>query len=144
MIFGASNYGGCASNSVCGHFQKRGAMKCLVLLMIEPEQPEALSARKLVVETEKHNVITAYNTDTGLDLLRRFPNVDAVIVHAHCILEHPDLLKTIKSIVPITPLVVACPNGTKAPPEADFTVDSHRPDAMVQLLAGPLQGSIGN
>jgi hypothetical protein len=119
-------------------------MKCLVLLMIEPEQPEALSARKLVVETEKHNVITAYDTETGLDLLRRFPNVDALIVHAHCVREHPDLLKEIKRLVPQTPLVVACPNGFRPPAEADFIVDSHRPDAMVQLLAGPLQGSVEN
>ena len=119
-------------------------MKCLVLLMIEPEQPEALSARKLVVETEKHNVLTAYNVAVGLDLLRRFPNVDAVIVHIHCIRERPGLLKEIKSLVPLTPLVVASPSGNETPPEADYTVDSHRPDAMVALLAGPLQGDIEN
>lgn len=28
--------------------------------MIEPEMPESVSARKLVLETAKHNVITAY------------------------------------------------------------------------------------
>ena len=42
-------------------------MKCLVVLMIETEQPEALSARKLVVETAKHNVLTAYDAQSGLD-----------------------------------------------------------------------------
>jgi hypothetical protein len=119
-------------------------MNSLVLLMIEPEQPEALSARKLVVETEKHNVITAYDTAGGLDLLRRFPNVDAVVVHVHCLREHPGLLKEIKSMVPGTPLVVASPLGMNTPPEADFIVDSHRPDAMVQLLAGPLQAACEN
>lgn len=45
----------------------------LVVLMIEAEQPEGISSRKLVVETAKHNVITAYNPETGLKLLRRFP-----------------------------------------------------------------------
>jgi hypothetical protein len=119
-------------------------MNSLVLLMIEPEQPEALSARKLVVETAKHNVITAYNTAGGMDLLRRFPNVDAVFVHLHCLREHPRLLREIKKVVPKTPLIVACPLGIGAPPEADFVVDSHRPDAMVQLLAGPLQASVDN
>jgi hypothetical protein len=119
-------------------------MNSLVLLMIEPEQPEALSARKLVVETEKHNVITSYNTAEGLNLLRRFPNVDAVVVHIHCLREHPGLLKEIRSLVPLTPLVVASPLGVDKPPEADFVVDSHRPDAMVQLLAGPLQANVEN
>jgi len=53
----------------------------LVILMIEVEQPEGVSTRKLVLETARHNVITAYSTDTGLRLLRRFPNVDVVVVH---------------------------------------------------------------
>jgi len=35
-------------------------LKSLVVLMMEEEQPEGLSARKLVVETAKHNVLTAY------------------------------------------------------------------------------------
>ncbi len=119
-------------------------MNSLVLLMIEPEQPEALSARKLVVETEKHNVLTAYNTDVGMDLLRRFSNVDAVFVHVDCLRGRPTLLQEIKKLAPGKPLVVASPSGTHIPPEADFVVDSHQPGAMVQLLSGPLQGSIEN
>lgn len=116
----------------------------MVLLMIEPEQPEALSARKLVVETEKHNVLTAYNTAVGMELLRRFPNIDAVFVHIHCLSGHPTLLKDIRSLVPGKPIIIASPSGIDIPPEADFVVDSHQPGAMVQLLAGPLQGSIEN
>lgn len=119
-------------------------MKSLVLLMIEPEQPEALSARKLVVETAKHNALTAYDTKVGIELLRRFPNVDAVLVHSHCIEKHPRVLAEIRKIIPRKPLVVASPGRNDNPPEADFVVDSHRPDTMVQLLAGPLQASVEN
>ena len=57
-------------------------MKSLVVLMIEMEQPEGLSSRKLIIETAKHNVLTAYNAEVGLDLLRRFPNVDLALVHS--------------------------------------------------------------
>ena len=53
--------------------------RALVVLMIEEEQPEGLSARKLVVETAKHNVLTAYNAKEGIDLLRCFPNIDVVL-----------------------------------------------------------------
>lgn len=119
-------------------------MKSLVLLMIEPEQPEALSARKLVVETAKHNVLTAYSISVGIDLLRRFPNVDAVFVHSHCVEKDPCLLAEIKKMVPRTPLVVASPLRYNVPPEADYVVDSHRPDAMVHLLAGALQANAEN
>jgi hypothetical protein len=34
----------------------------LVVLMIEVEQPEGVSTRKLVLETARPNVITAYST----------------------------------------------------------------------------------
>lgn len=119
-------------------------MRSLVLLMIEPEQPEALSARKLVVETAKHNALTAYDTNVGIELLRRFPKVDAVLVHSHCLEKFPKVLAEIKKMVPRTPIVVASPGRNDNPPEADFVVDSHRPDTMVQLLSGPLQASVEN
>lgn len=112
--------------------------------MIEPEQPEALSARKLVVETAKHNVITAYDPAEGIDLLRRFPNVDAVFVHVHCLERHSGLLKEIKKLAPGVPLVVASPAAINTTPEADFIIDSHQPQAMVQMLEGPLQASVDN
>jgi hypothetical protein len=119
-------------------------MNSLVVLMIEPEQPEALSARKLVVETAKHNVITAYDAVVGMGLLRRFPNVDLVLVHVHCLHKHPQLLKEIKDFLPRIPLAVASPSGLSRFPEADFILDSHRPDAIVDLLAGPLQADVEN
>jgi hypothetical protein len=119
-------------------------LKSLVLLMIEPEQPEALSARKLVVETAKHNVITAYDGEVGLDLLRRFPNVDAVLVHTHLLGQHPGILGDIRKIAPRPVLIVASPVGLATRSEADFVVDSHRPDALVQLLANELQADIRN
>jgi len=53
----------------------------LVVLMVEVEQPEGISARKLILETARHNVITAYTGKGALELLRRFPNVDVAVVH---------------------------------------------------------------
>jgi hypothetical protein len=40
----------------------------LVVLMIEVEQPEGLSTQKLVLETARHNVITAYTAAVGMKL----------------------------------------------------------------------------
>jgi hypothetical protein len=112
--------------------------------MLEPEQPEALSARKLVVETAKHNVLTAYDAEVGLDLLGRFPKIDAILVHLHLIEKNPHLLTDIKRIAPHPPIILASPLGIDSRPEADFVVDSHRPDALVQLLARELQANIRN
>ncbi len=114
-------------------------MKSLVILMIEEEQPEGLSARKLVVETVKHNVLTAYNAKDGADLLRRFPAVDAVLVHATQLAKKPSLLAEVKALAPRAPIILASPFALHVTPEADYVVDSHRPPELLKLLGEDLQ-----
>jgi hypothetical protein len=107
--------------------------------MIEEEQPEGLSSRKLVVETVKHNVLTAYNAKDGIALLTRFPNVDAVLVHAGQLHKAPGLLSEVRKICPRKPIVLASPFAEESSPEADFVVDSHKPQALLKLLGEDLQ-----
>ncbi len=109
-------------------------MSTLVVLMIEQEQPEGISARKLVLETARHNVITAYTAEIGLLLLQRFPKVDVVVVHA-LLKGREELLKDIRRIAPELPIVVASPRGDDAFAEANYVVPSHEPGALLQLLA---------
>ena len=111
-------------------------MKSLVILMMEEEQPEGLSARKLVVETVKHNVLTAYNAEDGFALLRRFPNVDMILVHSRLLMEKPNLLKDVKSLCPEKPIILASPFANESKPEASYVIDSHKPQMLVELLAG--------
>lgn len=117
-------------------------MKSLVILMMEEEQPEGLSARKLVVETAKHNVITAYNANDGLDLLKRFPNVDIVLVHAGLTQKRPAILSEVRTLCPRKPIILATPFANDSRPEADFVIDSHRPHDLVKLLAQDLHVQI--
>ncbi len=119
-------------------------MGCRVILMMEEEQPEGLSARKLVVETAKHNVLTAYDADEGIDLLRRFPNIDAVLVHARVLEKQPNVLERVKMMCPRTPIILASPGGEQTRPEVSYTVDSHQPIQLVQLLANQLGADISN
>ncbi len=119
-------------------------MKSIVMLMIEEEQPEGLSARKLVVETAKHNVLTAYNAKDGIELLRRFPNIDAVLVHARALDERPNLLGVVKAIAPTAPIILASPGGNHASPEARYTIDSHQPHELMTLLAEGLKVDVSN
>ncbi|HEX6906594.1 MAG TPA: response regulator, partial [Terriglobales bacterium] len=49
--------------------------------MAEPEPDQAISARKLVLETAKFNVITAHSAREALDLCEQFPAIDALILH---------------------------------------------------------------
>lgn len=74
-----------------------------VFLIIEMEQPEGLSSRKLVIETAKHNVLTAYSGKEGLEIFRKH-EVDAVVIHSS-ITDMPcsDVAKQIKEHKPQTP-----------------------------------------
>jgi len=112
--------------------------------MIEEEQAEGLSARKLVVETVKHNVLTAYNPATGLDLLRRFPKVDAVFVHGHLLPMRPNLLSEIKALAPGKPIILASPDASQHSPDATWVVDSHKPQALLTVLAEGFQVDLSN
>ncbi len=50
------------------------------ILVAEPEPQEALSVRKLVLETAKFNVLTAHSTREALDLFHMFPNISAAVL----------------------------------------------------------------
>ncbi len=119
-------------------------MRSLVILMIESEQPEGLSARKLVVETEKHNVLTSYNAQNGIRLLKRFPNVDAVLVHSALLEENPDFLSEVKSHANNVPIILASPLANVHSPEADYVIDSFRPQDLLKLLNEDFAGEQRN
>src|ERR1051326_3858954 len=59
----------------------------LGFLIIESERTDGLSTRKLLLESAKHNVVTAYSGKEGVEMYKRFPNVDAVCIED----ELPDL-----------------------------------------------------
>jgi response regulator RpfG family c-di-GMP phosphodiesterase len=107
----------------------------LIVLMIEVEQPEGLSARKLVLETAKHNVLTAYSGKYGLPLLRRFPNVDLVAVHRYVDdMPADEVIRQIKAINPKMPVILLSPLTDGAPLGADYVIPSHEPQMILELL----------
>lgn len=104
-------------------------------LIIEPEPSEALSTRKLVIETSKFNVITAYSGREGLALFGRFPKVDAVIVHADIRDVECDLIaKQVKKKNGDLTVIYLRPNEGMACSAADISVSSHDPVEVVTVL----------
>ncbi|WP_158749706.1 hypothetical protein [Acidobacterium sp. S8] len=107
----------------------------LIVLMIEVEQPEGLSARKLVLETAKHNVITAYSGDYGVELLKRFPNVDVVVVHRHVDGEGAEkIIREIKEQSPDMPVILLSPHPDEDPLGANYVIPSHEPQMILEIL----------
>ena len=108
----------------------------LVVLMVEVEQPEGISARKLILETARHNVITAYSGNGAIKLLRRFPNVDVAVIHTE--LEDSQfsrLVHEIKKIRPDLPIVALSPVQDRHVKGVDHTLSSYDPQSLLHLLA---------
>ena len=110
--------------------------------MIEVEQPEGISTRKLVLETARHNVITAYTKDAGAELLRRFPNVDTAVVHSE--LDDSSFEETIRELKRIRadlPVIGISPSSGGDKGGADYLITSHDPQALLNLLAEKFEAS---
>jgi len=103
------------------------------VMILEPEPNEALSVRKLVVETAKFNVVTAYCTGEAKELLRRFPNVDAVVVVAE-ITDCEQAVKAAKGSNPSMPVILLSANRNYRCDHAEYHISSHEPEELVELL----------
>lgn len=105
------------------------------LLIAEPEAANALSARKLVMETAKFNVVTSHSGGETLELLGKFPELDAVIVHS----ELPganatDIFRKVKEADRQKPTILLMSGVQRSRKDADHTLPSDEPETLLQLL----------
>jgi DNA-binding response OmpR family regulator len=112
-------------------------MRRPTFLVAEPEPEQALSSRKLLLETYKFNVITAHSEQEMFELLDVFPQVDAVILHD----DTPGsaslkIVEDIRRRAPKMPVVALSPGGDGLNGLADHVVNSHDPEGLLHLLQG--------
>lgn len=107
----------------------------LAFLVVEAEPAQGLSTRKLLLESAKHNVLTAYSPEEGVGMFRRFPNIDVVAIDgsfgdAGC----KSLAKELKAENDHIRIVAFMPNVGAHCKWADETVCSHDPAGLLKLL----------
>jgi len=110
-------------------------MRRPTFIVAEPEPDQALSSRKLLLETFKFNVITAHSEPEMLEVLNAFPNVDAVILHD----DTPGIITqrvvgSIKECAPEMKVIALSPTGDRSSRIADHVVNSHSPEELLHLL----------
>lgn len=104
-------------------------------LVVDREYSGSISTRKLVIETAKFNVLTAYSAEEALDILRRFPSVDGVVMDSdlpgtNC----KEFLKVLREFAPNVP-VVGVSTPYSGPCEgADYQLESFDPKRLLGLL----------
>ena len=107
-----------------------------IVLMAEVEPPEGLSARKLVLETGKFNVITAYSVEEALDTLATFPKVHGVVLHSSLCKgrERDQTITRMKQHHPGMLVIALSPNTHTKHKGADHNISSHEPQELLNLL----------
>ncbi len=104
-------------------------------LVIDREYAGSISTRKLVIETAKLNVITAYSAKEAIETLERFPKVDGVVLDAGVRdMSCCDLIARIKEFIPALPIITISAPGTHDCPQADHQLESFDPARLLLLL----------
>jgi CheY-like chemotaxis protein len=106
-------------------------------LVIDREFPGSISTRKLVIETAKFNVLTAYSGKEALEMVTRFPAVSGVVLDGG-LEDVPcgDVARQIKVLQPKLPIIVIATPGFTGCPEADYQLESFDPAKLLEILRG--------
>lgn len=105
----------------------------LAFLIVESEPAQGLSTRKLLLESAKHNVLTAYSSEEGMRMFGRFVNVDAVVID--CQLKGNERLAAwVREQNPGMRVLCLSPHEGEEASWADETVNSHDPAALLKML----------
>ncbi len=104
------------------------------LLVAEREPLQALSTRKLVLETAKFNVLTAHSTAEALDLFRAFPNISMAVLAIHEPIDCARIAHTIRESRSNVPIVVLTNREVDTCDFADHRVSAYDPEGLVQLV----------
>lgn len=103
-------------------------------LVVNREHPASISTRKLVIETAKLNVLTAYSGEEAFETLQVFPSVhgavlDGLMTDIRC----AELIEKLHSINPELPIVVV---GGAHCEGAVRHIDHYDPQALLNVLKG--------
>jgi DNA-binding NtrC family response regulator len=102
-------------------------------IVVDPEHSGSISTRKLVIESAKLNVITAYSGAEAIETVKKFPAADGVVCNYE-VRDIPidNLVQAIKHINPRLPVIVIGPHA--GPDDADYHVESFDPRQLLNVL----------
>ena len=104
-------------------------------LVGDREFPGSISTRKLVIETAKFNVLTAYSGKEALDTFARFPDVNGIVLDGN--LEDipcDDLVHKFKQVQPRIPIIIIAGPGFSGCSQADYILESFEPAKLLEIL----------
>jgi DNA-binding response OmpR family regulator len=104
-------------------------------LVIDREFPGSISTRKLVIETAKFNVLTAYSGKEALEVFMRFPAVSGVVLDGGLDdVSCTEVVREIKRLQPKMPVIIIAAPGSDGCLEADYHLRSFDPAKLLETL----------
>jgi CheY-like chemotaxis protein len=104
-------------------------------LVVDREHSGSISTRKLVIETAKFNVITAYSGAEAIQTLKRFPAIDGVVIDAGITdLPCSEVVKQFKAIQRDVIVVAVGTLGNDPCVGADHYLENFDPSRLLKLL----------
>ena len=104
------------------------------LLVAEPEPSQALSVRKLVLETAKYNVLTAHSTREALDLFHWFPNISMAVLVGDDGIDCETIAAHIKGTIDRIPIVFLTARIGGRCNYADHSMPTGEPETLLRLV----------
>ncbi len=103
-------------------------------LVVDREYAASISTRKLVIETAKLNVITAYSSAEAIETLLAFPAMDGAVLDGLIKdMACGDLIRALHAIKPGLPIVVV---GGAHCGDAVHHIDHYDPQTLLSVLKG--------
>src|ERR1043166_7388249 len=102
-------------------------------LVAEVEPGTAISARKLVLETAKFNVVTAHSKNEALEFFNMAPALYSALIITSDLPGASQVIAQIKKAIPDLVAISLSPNRATSLRSADHHCSSHDPQALVDL-----------
>jgi response regulator RpfG family c-di-GMP phosphodiesterase len=104
-------------------------------LVIDRETSSGISTRKLVIETAKFNVITAYSSAEAIETLEKFRGLDGVVLDAGMEdMPTDELIAALKKLQPKIVVILVCTPRSAPCKDADHILESFDPRKLLALL----------
>jgi len=104
-------------------------------LVVDNEYPGSISTRKLVLESAKLNVITAYSPEEAIRTLDRFPNVDGIVLDTQiqgrsC----SEVVRQLRSKHDRIPIITVSPSGQDRCGGEQYHVSNFDPKQLLEAV----------
>ncbi|HSU18245.1 MAG TPA: hypothetical protein VLI45_00750 [Acidobacteriaceae bacterium] len=104
-------------------------------IVADKEHAGSISTRKLVIETGKFNVLTAYTGQEALETYQLFPNVSGVVLDSALQdMTCDEVVGKLKAANPKLPVIIVRAPGGQSCEGADYYMESFAPERLLALL----------